>query len=71
MAQELSAQQQQPVTMTPLPRAEDLRVVEVVEMLMSDAERQAEPMRPPAMTRPRPESTAAPGPPPDESPRAH
>jgi hypothetical protein len=64
MAQELSAQQQQPVTMTPLPRPEDLRVVEVVEVLMSDAERQAEPMRPPAITRP----TAAPEPPPDESP---
>jgi hypothetical protein len=69
MARALSAHQQQP--MTPLPRAEDLRVVEVVEVLMSDAECQAEPMRPPAMTRPRPESTAAPGPPPDESPGTH
>jgi hypothetical protein len=69
MARALSAHQQQP--MTPLPRAEDLRVVEVVEVLMSDAECQAEPMRPPAMTRPRPEATAAPGPPPDESPGTH
>jgi F0F1-type ATP synthase membrane subunit b/b' len=49
----------------------DEAMAQVVEVLMSDAERQAEPMRPPAMTQPRPEPTAAPDPPPDESPRAH
>jgi len=73
MAQEIPAQQQQPVTMTPLPRAEDLPVVDkgygeamaqVVAVLMGDAERQAAPMRPSGI----PEPTAAPEPPPDESP---
>ena len=40
----------------------------VVEVLMSDAERQAAPMRPPAVTQPRPQPTAVPEAPPDESP---
>jgi F0F1-type ATP synthase membrane subunit b/b' len=42
----------------------------VIELLMSDAERQAEPMRPPSMQA-RPEQSAAPEPPPDETPTAH
>jgi F0F1-type ATP synthase membrane subunit b/b' len=52
----------------------DEAMAQVIEVLMSDADRQAEPMRPPAITQGRPQPpapTAAPEPPPDESPTGH
>jgi F0F1-type ATP synthase membrane subunit b/b' len=48
----------------------DEKMAEVVGVLTSDAERQAEPMRPPAMSQPA-QPEAAPEPPPDETPTAH
>ena len=50
----------------------DEAMAQVVEVLMSDADRQAEPMRPPAITDGRPpKPAAAPEPPSDERPTAH
>lgn len=48
----------------------DEAMAQVVDVLMSDAERQAEPMRPPTIPPGRPQPAAEPEPPPDEPPTA-